>query len=325
VSDDKRTSGKNVRKLGDYKNGPVVGSGRALIFSNKQTNKLDPSTNKPTPRRGVGEISRKRAAKRRAKFAQVYATPSASSKYANARKGPLSRLLTSGAHAGIDFKRLGAEYFVDYVAGSDEHRDANEILDLAANKKVRRDLVARLAQEFLRMFVTYRRAKEVADGKAPRFKSQTSDQSLQRAKVVMIHCVQNDIHPVTYLEYWDAEIHAFTGRLRVPVLHVIGGESALDRAVCDGLGGKAPGASKKRTAVGSGSATAPLDPRFRDTMNAAGFDTRSITDDRLRDIQNQGRMTASARRTGIALWCPPGERGRMIRWVADNWFSEAAK
>ncbi len=249
---------------------------------------------------------------------------SAGASHADARTRRLRRFLTRDDE--IDFVKLGEEFFGDFVPGSAENRRMIEIVDLAANKRVRRDLVADLQKQFQGLYLAFRWLSEIRGGRAaPRFQIR-SDKCRKRLQDIVVHCVAYEIHPVAFLEYIDTRIDGLTGGdLRVPPLHVMAAPSVLDTAVCAGVPGKRPGFSKKPSASKCGPPPPRVDlPLFRRALTSAGFDTKNMIEEHVDEIHEEGWLLYRSIKINLRMIYPRSLWGDMVRWTADNWFEREA-
>jgi hypothetical protein len=210
----------------------------------------------------------------------------------------------------IDWTQVASGFLDGVEVTSSEWKHMQEVFSRNGNDRERRNLVRKLGQEMIALYTRYRRAEERRAGRVARYAALQGEEKY--AQRVIENCVIRGVHPVQFLEHWDANVGKFTS-MSFPTLVFLKSPSAVDQVASSVVKRKKPKDNNSFSDMTS------LDPKLRKKLEAAGFQTQEYNDRYLLTIQHMAIQLAGGKRFFIAK----GRVKDMVQWAAKELYGDA--
>ncbi len=207
----------------------------------------------------------------------------------------------------------------DYSPDAKKRQKLLKILEKSKKDEERVELEEKLAKEFVRVYIRYRRMlQEQKTGKKSSRTYVAPDDEMKFAKKAGTHCLQKSITPVDLLEYWHENVKNFANkRLMIPSLVFLSSPAIADTVACSDMFYENDGGEPVSHSFCN---TNKLNRRLRKSLEKAGFSTTKLNDRYLLTIQSTAKSIAN----GVPLFVG-NEIREMVFWVAENFFGKDKK
>lgn len=202
---------------------------------------------------------------------------------------------------------------VSFDPHSKERPRLLRILSKSKRDVKRKKLIAKLGVEFSRIYVRYRRAAEVSQGRPISFSSTLPEKEKGYAAEAGVLCIEKGVTPRQVLEYWHEHIGSFAHKgLTIPPLSMLKSSAMIDQVACSNLDGKKRKKPKKKQR-NTFAQTNSLDDRLRAGIESLGLDSSEYSDRFLATIQSM----ADSIRNGNKIFMSPQLRP-IVAWAVEN-------
>ena len=203
---------------------------------------------------------------------------------------------------------------VSFDPNSKERPRMLRILSKSKRDNSRKKLISKLGVEFSRIYVRYRRAAEVSQGRPISFPSTLPEKERSYAEEAGVLCIEKGVTPRQVLEYWHEHIGSFARKgLTIPPVSILKSPAMIDQVACSTLDKRKkrdkPKANQKNTFANPNS----LDDRLRAGIESLGFESSEYSDRFLATIQSM----ADSVRNGNKIFMSPKLRP-IVNWAVEN-------
>jgi len=203
---------------------------------------------------------------------------------------------------------------VSFDPNSKERPRMLRILSKSKRDNSRKKLIAKLGVEFSRIYVRYRRAAEVSQGRPISFPSVLPDKEKSYAEEAGVLCIEKGVTPRQVLEYWHEHIGSFARKgLTIPPVSILKSPAMIDQVACANLDKRKKSDKPREKIKNTFADTNSLDERLREGIRSLGLDSTLYSDRFLATIQSM----ADSVRNGNKIFMSPTLRP-IVNWAVKN-------